>query len=610
MTDAHSHSDAAAAPAGPLRYGWSAAVARIGVDRLAVGVVVLSLFFDRLDRSLYLDGRSPIPDLSFDLAIGLLTLSYLYGLLRRRVALTRPTSRETVLAGFLVLLALLSLVSLATVPSWLVSGKQVVKTYAHLVFLAYAAVLIGRAISRDLLAFALKLYFWLTSAAAALAIVEAVDLNAGSGSLTRRLHLLSHVHRGNGYKAPISVFSEPAHLGYFCVGALLIGVFGARSMGVRRAATGSVLCAVALLLALPVGPLVVAAVLAVALALRYRRILTPSRTAWAALAAAAVMLTIGGLTTPVGAAVWHRASAIASGSDGSARYRYAVMNTSIQLWKLAPASGIGLGNTRYYLPSYVHLPFDVGPLQFDNANAYLSVLGETGPLGVAGFLALIAAIAWPAARRPRWQSSATQFAVFLAALSVVIDGAFPAGAFLWFWLGAGLAGVRVNEEHDLFDGVARAVGRWTSSLRSIRTTLARPGVLLTRPRLVVAPFALILLLFGAGGMSYALDVQLSPARSVRWVAVDGQRLLEPVAQPGDARRAHADLRRWAGEYCPPKHGCRYSLHYVGGRLWQIDATWKSGSACLLFDLRKGFRRVADGYEGFSGMTRVHCRQRD
>jgi O-antigen ligase len=567
-----------------VRYGLSGSLSRIGVDRLSIGVVVLSLFFDRIDRSLYLSGRSPIPDLSFDLAIGLLTVRCGYELVRKRIALTRITNRELVLVAFLLLVALLSVVSLATVPSSLVNGKQVVKTYAHLVFLAYAAVLIGRAFSRELLAFALKLYFWLTTAAAALAIVEAIDLNAGSGSLTRRLHLLFHLHRANGYKAPISIFSEPAHLGYFCVGALAIGVFAAPSLGVRRAAIGSLLCAVALLLALPVGPLVVAALLAVVLGIRYRRTLRLSRTAWAGLAAAVVLLAIGGLATPVGPAVWHRATTIANGSDGSARYRLAVMNTSIRLWKRAPATGVGLGNTRYYLPTYVHLPFNVGPLQFDNADAYLSILGETGPLGLAGFVALIVALAWPAGRRPRWESSATQLTVFLAALSVVIDGAFPAGAFLWFWLGTGLAGVRANGEHDLFDRVARAAAR---------------------PRLLVAPVALLLLLFGAGGMAYALDVQHASTRSVRWVTANGQRLLEPIAQPGDAGLTRADARRWAARYCP-KHRCRYSLHFVGGRLWQIDAKWKHRSACLLVDLSKGFRQIAQGYEGFSGMTRVRC----
>src|SRR4029077_5136952 len=70
------------------------------VDRLFVGIVVCSLFLERIDNHLYLTGRAPVSDLTFDLAIGLLTVRFLWELIAGRVALSRITAREGVIAGF------------------------------------------------------------------------------------------------------------------------------------------------------------------------------------------------------------------------------------------------------------------------------------------------------------------------------------------------------------------------------------------------------------------------------------------------------------------------------------------------------------------------------
>src|SRR5215475_9565811 len=247
------------------------------VDRAAVGAVVVSIFFERLDRSLYAHG-SPIPDLTFVAGTGILSLRYLYELMRDRVRLARATRREYVVAGFVVPLFILGIVSVLTLPGWMSSGTQLLKSSLHLVFLAYAAILIGRTVSKELLEFALKLYFGIASGAAALAIVQGVDLNAGHGSLTRHLHLIFRPY-SNGYLAPCSIFSEPAQLGYPMVAALVIGVLRWRSIGPRRAIAGGALCALALLLAFPAGPILVAVVLGLILLIERRPKL--SRRAWA-----------------------------------------------------------------------------------------------------------------------------------------------------------------------------------------------------------------------------------------------------------------------------------------------------------------------------------------
>ena len=210
----------------------------------------------------------------------------------------------------------------------MVSVKQVAKTGAHATFLIAAMALIGRAVSRTLLELALKLYFGLASAAAALAIVQAVDVNALNGSLTRHLDLVVRAYP-NGYKAPVSIFPEPAHLGYFSLTAIVVGVLGSEAIRRRRALSGCALCGAALLLALSVGPILVAcALLAVLLVARRRSLRDPNR-AWAAGAVVVVLLAGVAVATPAGSAIGDRVSRMVSGKDESSKYRSAVIHASV-----------------------------------------------------------------------------------------------------------------------------------------------------------------------------------------------------------------------------------------------------------------------------------------
>jgi hypothetical protein len=579
--------------AGTLGISW--------VDHAAVGAVVVSLFFERLDRSLYSRG-SPIPDLTFLVGIGVLSLRYAHEIMRNRVRLARATRREYAVGGFVVPLFVLGIVSVLTLPSWMSSGSQVVKSSLHLAFLAYAAILIGRAASKELYEFALKLYFGVASGAAALAVVQALDLNAGHGSLTRNLHLVYRPHP-NGYLAPCSIFSEPAQLGYFMVAALVIGVLKWRSIGPRWAVAGGILCASALLLSFPAGPTLVALVLGLILVFERRPRL--SRRAWAGVAALVLVVAAVAAASPVGSALYDRASGIANGSDSSAQIRTADSKASIRIWKIAPATGLGLGNTRRVLPYVWQSAFRPSAAGFNDTEAYLSLLGETGVLGLVAGLLVIAAFIWPATRPVRF-ATVPQLNTIGVAVSFFVAGTFLAPP-LWFWGGLALASARFSTPGDLFD---RAIGRAQLGIRQMWSWESSPRYLNAMRMLV-----LVLVVGVVGMIAYSFGKQ-THASALYPVSMGQVAVLSSPRQAGDERVAFSDLNRWltvpTGAQCGKK--CTAHVRYVGGRIWEIRAKWPNGTECLLLNLPyfspvgKNPPTSASGgpTEGFSGLTPTLC----
>lgn len=563
------------------------------LDYAAVAVVVLSIFFQRLDQDLYLYRGLPIPDATFDVAIAVLSLRYLHELVRRNLRLARPTRRELTVAGSVVLLPVLGVVSLLSEPSWMPSVFQIAKSSSHIIFLAYAAILIGRSVSKELLDFALKLYFFLASAAGALAIVQAVDLNAGSGFLTRHLHLIFRAHPG--YEAPCSIYSEPAVLGYISIAALVVGLLHWQSIGKRRAIAGSALCALALFLAFPAGPALCIVVLGLVLVIERRPKL--SLRAWGGAGALAAVLVAIGLASPVGPALYHRASGIVTGSDASARYRSALDADAIRIWRIAPLTGVGLGDTRRL--HTIRTPFDQTH-SFIDTNGYLSLLAETGVFGLAAMVVLLAAFLWPGTRPVRF-ATVTQLNVLDVAVSLFVAGTFLL-PLLWFWGGLRLATVRAGGPPDLYE----------TSLAALRQRLLPPGgralpsgqALRTSRRLRPVLLALAVAALTAAG--YGLEAQRATSASKILVSNDGVTQMSERARPGDAQLARADWQAW-GE-CGA--GCQARFHYLGGRLWRIHAEWPSGGTCLLLDLAS-FRKSGGStrralLSGSSGLTLIPC----
>jgi O-antigen ligase len=325
---------------------------------------------------------------------------------------------------------------------------QSVKTFVHFAYFGLIALLLGRILNPSLMRRALSTFFVLAVAASVLAVLQAIDQNALHTGASEALHLVSR-SRGQsgsaGFLSPVSIFSEPAFLGYFALLGLLIGLRMHGSWPTRWVWVGMGFCLVAILLAAAAGPIVALGAVALYLAWRASRVW---RRFWKELTVL-VVVGIGVLALlPAGKALTTRADAIISGSDASANFRYAYDSASIRTWKLSPLTGVGMGNTRYYLPSLVDLSFDpnLAPsdAQFQSVSSYLNTLAESGVFGLLMLATMLATLFWPFGKGRSDSAWLTETAIllFIVAsffITIVADPIF------WFWVGLRLAELRGTE---------------------------------------------------------------------------------------------------------------------------------------------------------------------
>jgi O-antigen ligase len=428
---------------------------------LVVTLLVVSLFFERLNLTLYINHGFAIPDVTFVVA-GLLVLVYAFVLAyRHRADLSHPSRVELTVVALFVVLGLAAVgAALAarspTVPLGhpqhmgtnhvvLVSHLgQSVKTFVHFAYFALIALLLGRILTPALLRRALTTFFVLAVAASVLGVLQAIDQNALHTGASGSLHLLSRA-RGSGFVSPCSIYSEPAFLGYFALLGLLVGLRMRETWGTRWVWVGMAFCLVSILLAAAAGPLVTLAAVALYLAWRANRVWRPF---WKELTALVVVAAAVLALLPAGKALTSRASSIVSGSDTSAKFRYAFDEASVRTWKLSPLTGVGMGNTRYYLPSLVDLSFDPNltpsAARFQSVSSYLNALAESGVFGLLMLAVMLITLFWPFGTRRSGEAWLTEAAilVFIVAsffISIVSDPIF------WFWLGLRLAELRGTE---------------------------------------------------------------------------------------------------------------------------------------------------------------------
>ena len=101
------------------------------------------------------------------------------------------------------------------------------------------------------------------------------------------------------------------------------------------------------------------------------------------LAASALVAAAMWLLTPVSSTIRYRAEDISGGQDASAELRTELNRGSIDVWKTAPVTGVGLGNSRSNLDQIdVSWAPPGASVAFNSANAYLNLLGEAGPVAV------------------------------------------------------------------------------------------------------------------------------------------------------------------------------------------------------------------------------------
>lgn len=417
---------------------------------MVVALVVLALFLERFER-IEVDGSYPIlpiPDVFFLSAIGIFGAKVALDLLRGRVTLRPLGWKDVALVGFAALLGLLSFLAVLTQPSDVTYGVQVFKTFTHLVVLLAAALLLGHALSNALVAHALRVYFVGAVVVAALAIVQAVDQNLVSLGVADGLDLVSRVG-ADGFLQPCSIFSEPAYLGYISLGGIMTGLTIVSERNRVAATAGCGVCVAGLLLAAAAGPLAVSALMA-GYALVFRRRLFPRAIAPTLVALVAVAAFVW-FMTPVSDTVINRAEGISAGlapgtdsgtdSDASLELRKELNQGSVEIWKTAPVTGVGLGNSRRH---FANNPIDVSwapsdsTVAFNSANAYVNLLAEGGPLGVAALLAALAALWWRSrAAAPRLDEVTRAF-IFLLALEFLIINPLIMPP-VWYWAAQRLA---------------------------------------------------------------------------------------------------------------------------------------------------------------------------
>jgi O-antigen ligase len=148
---------------------------------------------------------------------------------------------------------------------------------------------------------------------------------------------------------------------------------------------------------------------------------------------------------PVGQTLSNRASGTVTGGDNSAKFRLAYDHASVKIWHLAPLTGVGLGDDRYYNPSLVHLSFlPNANTEFQNVNTYLGVLSESGVFGLLLLSVMLLALVLPLGRVRREGAWVTEAPILLCIVAFFFLN-FYAYPILWFFVGARLAHVRQLE---------------------------------------------------------------------------------------------------------------------------------------------------------------------
>jgi O-antigen ligase len=390
---------------------------------------VIALFLERLEKDHYLSGEFPFPDLFFTVAvIALCARILLERDQRHNMIRARLTSKEVAVLALPIALGVISLVAVVVLPASMTSTHQIAKTWLHLLFLAVAAIALGRVLSRNaLVGFALESYFLLSVAISTIVIVQALDQNLLHTGASEAIGLGSRA--SGSFHRPYGTWSEPAYLGYSAVAASLIGFWLIRRGRVMLGTVGGTVSLVALILSGSAGALILAPFLFVLLLATGTLASRPVVLRFAASGIVALALVI---PTQAGHYAVDRVTNVVRGNDASVTFRREVNHALVQIWHKAPYTGVGLGDTRFFLPPLVHLSFMPNlRLLSPSTNVYLGLLAETGPAGVIALVGVLL-ILLLRTRSARGVEQLTRVLIILIGLEFGLIGAFLLPPF-WFW---------------------------------------------------------------------------------------------------------------------------------------------------------------------------------
>jgi hypothetical protein len=427
--------------------GLNAQVTRRATDLVWPAIVALVVIGSLSER---FGGRARggsysllIPDPYFIIAISLLFAKGAWSNRNwsnrnKRAGGLRDTRPVLVQGLFVAILVVMSYGALLFAPSGLTSAGQITKTVLHLVALSLCALIIGTMLTMRLVAVALWAYVVVAASVSILAIVQVLDQNWLHWGISSALHLTFRFT--DGFTRPSVYFSEPAYLGYTAVTGFLLSCRLAVAGLHRRVVTPvAAICLVAALLAAAAGPLVVGVVCAVFLLARFGLHSAPPGRSARLTGALVVVALVGLIVSPLGGTLRNRAVAMWGGHDVSSQIRSSLNRASLEVWKDAPVTGIGLGDSRLIFPKIVHAPYaPPGGYMFNSGNVYLTLLAETGPVGLAAFLVFLAWLLAPKRTVSGWIDDSTLIGILLFTGAFLFIGGLLLPMF-WLWVGLRLA---------------------------------------------------------------------------------------------------------------------------------------------------------------------------
>jgi O-antigen ligase len=145
----------------------------------------------------------------------------------------------------------------------------------------------------------------------------------------------------------------------------------------------------------------------------------------------AVLLSLSGVGDTVVGSRLSTTTSAGTAPDQSVRDRYQLWGTALRVWRAHPLTGVGVKNFAAYRDTYAGLGLSSGGDATSDGtyqrvqllsphDEYLLILSEQGPLGLACFLALVAATVAAPLRLRRERSPTARF-VGLAAAGIAVQ---------------------------------------------------------------------------------------------------------------------------------------------------------------------------------------------
>ena len=383
---------------------------------LFLTLLLIALGSEYWDKDPIAAGGALLPWPRFLLAVAVLPLVVPPGDWRWSSVLRLPTALGPLLIFWLTCGFSVLAVAMAPGPS---DYSQFARTYVHLtVYVVFACVLV-KWMTWPRLLLLVRGYYALGIVAAVLSVVQFLHGTLGVLPWLAPLRFQSAEYEvglglTTGFRAA-AFFGEPSWAARYYVHFLAIALSFWWSTGRRIHLGAALLFLAAFYMAnslLGYAILLTFALLVGAAQVRARAVLSLSRRTKFAAAAAAYVLLLLWLVDMVPRApdLLERSIArigLVLQGGGGAGNRIDSVFAGLEVWELAPALGVGLGNIDRYITRFYLDPAWVLRSQFASDSLYVQLLAETGPAGLVAFLWFWVNLVWFRRRRDATEPTPT-----------------------------------------------------------------------------------------------------------------------------------------------------------------------------------------------------------